>query len=525
MTDAPMYPSASPRASGWSHRILIAALAGIFFLTLYPFRFSFAPHSAGGTFLYVLDSGEENKGLFAAFLNVLLFVPCGIGFAELLRDRSKSWVATLGLTLAAATVLSYTIEVVQAYIPFRDSGWEDIITNSTGALVGSLLFELCGTAVLRVLSACERALVAFLTLPRTVIILLAYFGLWFTICIPFQKETRLSNWSPDALLVVGNGASGRLASAWKGEVFQLELWDHALPSALARKLTSGKAAEAIGPVSLAAYEFSDSSRFQDQRHLLPELSWAPSAPARSDSEPIAFDGKSWLVSRGPVSAFVNDVQKTRQFSVRVLCKPAAVDRIRGRIVSISQVSGPVNLEIRQEDSKLVFWFRNPLSVRQSRLTWTLSGVFARKQPRDILFSYDGSNLSLYIDGREERRTYRLGPATALAQLIRHMQTVELEGYQYILYALVFVPGGCVLGLAWRNRVAPAIGWYLLIVNGLLAPAVFLEIVLAQTSGRATSLGNIALAALLALGGSLWVNADGGAPYRSSNSNTRNLAGE
>jgi VanZ family protein len=523
MTDAPMYSNASPAASGWSNRILIAAVAGILFLTLYPFRFTFPWHPADHVFPYFLPGKGKAAGLPDAFLNVLLFVPFGFGLAEKLRERGKSWAATLGLTLAAGALLSYAIEFLQIYIPARDSGWEDVLTNSTGSTFGFLLFELCGAAVLRFLSACERTLAMFLTLRRAPLILLAYFALWFAISIPLQKESRLSNWSSDALLVVGNAASGRLVSAWKGEIFRLEFWDHALPREFARRLTSGGPRDAFDTTSLAAYEFSGSAPFRDQGHLLPDLSWVPRAPDLTDSKAVALDGKSWLVSRGPVSALLGDFQKTRQFSIRVLCKPAQVDGIDARIVSLSRTSEPANLEIRQEGANLVFWFRNPLSVKRSRLAWYVSDVFAVQRPRDILFSYDGSNLSLYIDGREERRTYRLSPGTGLAQMVHRIKSSELEGYRDIFYALVFFPAGCLLGYAWRNLIAQPVGRLLFVVFGFLAPAVLLEIVLARVSGRSMSLESIVLAALLTVGGSLWVDADPAALDTSWNSSTRNLA--
>jgi hypothetical protein len=518
MTDAPTNSIDSPIASGWSHRILIAAIAGIFFLTLYPFRFSVARHWAGSVFPYVLASRGKDAGLLDAFLNVLLFVPFGFGLAESLRDRGKSWVATLGLTLAAGALLSYSIEFVQAYTPFRDSGWEDILTNSAGAVVGVLFFELCGRSVLRTLSAGERALATFLTLPRAAVVLFAYFAVWFAISIPLQKESQMTNWSPDALLVVGNAASGRLGSAWKGEILRLQIWDRALPRKSIQGLASRGSSKIVEPVPLAEYEFSGLSPFRDERHFLPDLSWTPSAPILSAPEGTVLDGKSWLVSHGSVSALVKDFQRTQQFSVRIVCKPAEVDGGTGRIVSISRIPEPVNLEVRQDDSTLVFWLRSPLSIKRFKLAWRISNVFTNTHPRDILFSYDGSNLSLYVDGKEER-AYRLGPGTVLAQLIRRIKPSELEGYHYIFYALVFLPAGCLLGLAWRNLVAQPISRYLFIVFGILPPALMLEIILVRSTGSAISLGNVVLGSLLGLAGSLWINAESGAFSRLTDSST------
>ena len=109
----------------------------------------------------------------------------------------------------------------------------------------------------------------------------------------------------------------------------------------------------------------------------------------------------------------------------------------GRIISISQASGLSDLALRQEDGKLVFWFRTPLSANHALLAWVIPGVFIAGRTRDILYTYDGSNLSLFLDGKEEPLTYRLGPGTALAKSVRLVKPAELEGYNYIYYILVF----------------------------------------------------------------------------------------
>ena len=64
-------------------------------------------------------------------------------------------------------------------------------------------------------------------------------------------------------------------------------------------------------------------------------------------------------------------------------------------------------------------------------------------------SYDGSNLVVYIDGKRDPRRYEFTPGVPLAQIIRHIKVNELEGYTYIYYALVFIPGGVLLGLDYK----------------------------------------------------------------------------
>lgn len=503
---------------GWPNRILILAIAGIIFLTLYPFRFTLDRYLLYGASPFFLGGSGKAYGPLDALLNVLLFVPFGFGLAGKFRERGKSRMAALVLTLAAGALFSYSIEFLQFFIPERDSGWNDVVTNSTGTLVGCLAFQSCGLAVFRLLNGWERAIAAFATVRNTAIVLLLYFALCFAVSGRLQEETALSNWNLDALLVVGNSASGRSASAWRRKVYQLEFWDRALPDEAGRSLTSAGTAGLLDASALAEYDFSGSPPIQDQHHNLPDLELEPKASASTGSKAILSGGTPWLATGSPVSAMAMDFQNTRQFSVLVRCQPAGVDEARARILSISQVSGLANMEILQEYTDLVFWFRNPLSVKRSALAWNIPKVFAAMHPRDILFSYDGSNLSLFIDGEKYRRTFDLGPGAALASTIRRIKTAELDDYKYIFYALVFFPAGCLLGLTWRKMPAQPFGRFLLVLLGFLLPSVLFEIVLVSIGGQRISLGNIWLAVLIVCMGSLWINAGDvlRAPARSSN---------
>ncbi|HXR18022.1 MAG TPA: VanZ family protein [Terriglobales bacterium] len=488
----------------WSNRILILAIVGILFLTLYPFRFAFNRHVLATASSFLLE-GSGKSGRLDDFLNVLLFLPFGFGLAGKIREQGKSRMAALALTFAAGALFSYSIEFLQYFIPERDSGWEDVVTNSTGAVVGCLTFQYCGLAVLRLLNGWERAVGAFATVRKTAIVLLLYFGAWFAVSARLQQETALSDWSSDALLVVGNAASGQGASSWKGKVHELEFWDRAIPDDAARKLTLAGVPGPLDATALAAYDFSGSPPFQDERHFLPALSWTGKAPESIDSNAAVFERDSWLTSGNAVSSLVEDFRTTGQFAVRIVCEPTDVQGTEARILSISKVSGPANLELRQQDSDLVFWFRTPLTIQRARMSWVISDVFDAKQARDILFSYDGSNLSLFMNGKKRRRTYELGPGAALARLVRRIKPAELEGYEYIFYALVFAPAGCLLGFTWRKMRAQRLGRVALVALGFILPSVLFEIMLFRVGGRAISLGSIGFGILVVCAGSLWIN--------------------
>jgi len=497
--------SAAVLGRAWSNRILLLATAGILFLTLYPFRFDFHAAVAGGGSPFLLGRSEKTPGLFDVFLNVLLFIPFGFGLAARLRECGKSRAFTFALALATGALFSYGIEFLQIYVPPRDSGWEDIFTNTSGSVTGFALYEILGRPLLDWMSNCEHWLEPQLAPWRTFIVLLIYFALWFPASFHLQKTTRLSDWRSDALLIVGNDASGKFP--WKGTVNAMQIWDLALRGEVAQHLSAGQATDNADPGLLVDYDFSAGPPFRNQRQISSELTWFPGAPATSASGLLLLDGASWLTSRVPVPDLIGNLGKTNQFTLRVQCTPAQGTGGDGRIISISQPSGFPDLTLRQEDSSLTFWFRNPLSANHSILAWVVPGVFAAGRTRDILYTYDGSNLALFIDGKEQPQTYRLGPGTALAKTVRFVKPAELEGYNYIYYILVFLLPGAILGLAARTFPRRRIAAFLWLASGFLIPAISLEWLLVSTSGRSFCSDNLGLSVLVALAGSLWINFD------------------
>src|ERR1700734_104777 len=128
----------SPRLTSYpcSTRLLILSVAGILFLTLYPFRFDFTRTTHNGLLPVCLDGWGKDAGTFDGLLNVLLFIPFGFGLAAMLRRRGKSLLSCIGLCFLCGALLSYMVEVTQLFVPSRDSGWDDVFTNSSGSLVG-----------------------------------------------------------------------------------------------------------------------------------------------------------------------------------------------------------------------------------------------------------------------------------------------------------------------------------------------------------------------------------------------------
>ncbi len=493
-------------APGLSNRIFLLALAGILFLTLFPFRFTLPGKLLPGSSPFLLGTGEKSDSALDVFLNVLLFVPLGFGLSERLREKGWSWKRALFVTWIAGAFISYTIEFLQIYIPTRDSGWEDVVTNGLGAALGSALFAVCGARMVGYAVELDRLLRSWLTMRRAIVLLSIYFALCFAVSALLQKKTRLDNWSPRSYLYVAGDPQIPAAPAWTGTISALDLWNLAVPDDAARALTRDEAPVGAQRGLLASYDFSASDSMHDQVGIIPDLIWLPRPPDLSEGRGLAFGGRSWLASNAPIANAIHAFQHTNQFSLLIACTPATSTADQ-RIVSIAQPSGAADLLLRQENTDLVFWFRNPLSVGHAQLTWTITDIFLAGQPRRILLSYDGSKLALYVDGRHDPHMYILGPGARLAELIRRIKPAELEGYNYAYDALIFFPAGALLGIViTRIRNREVLGFLGVVALFLLPPWIFDE-VLAILTRRPVSFQTMALCLVLAIAGSLWINSD------------------
>ena len=489
----------------WSNRILLLSLIGIVYLTLFPFRFSFAPTLEFHRYPFLLGMTGKHQSHVDVFLNVLLFVPFGFGLCAKLCKRGTGRWASFLLALGIGAATSYMVEFLQFYIPARDSGWNDVVTNSAGSVVGFLLFEFCGDASLNDLSKLENSFTAWFTPGRAALLIGAYFALWFGISVRLQRDTRLTDWDRQYNLFVGNDATGR--NPWKGQVLVLQFWSRALSAPTIRGLAGRDPAQGAASGLLGSYDFTGPPPIRAQGDALPPLGQAPEQPQWASARASELDGRSWLRTQNAPESLTAAIQKTGQFTIHVVCAPSAIENANGRIVSLSEPADYSNFQMWQEGANLRFWFRNPVTEMRSALVWTVRDVFEAGKVRDIVATYDGSDASLYLDGNPVPRSYRLSPGASLLLRRISIKTADLQACVIVYDTLVFLPAGLLIGVAIRKSAGKKISGVWMVVLGGVLPAVLLEILLIWVSGRRIWVGNIALSLVFDLAGILLINAD------------------
>jgi VanZ like protein len=498
-------PRHQPACAAWANRILILSLIGIAYLTLFPFQFHPGAFRAiHGNPFFLGDSGKE---YFTRdfFLNVLLFVPFGFGVSAQVGKRGGSLVKAFLWSLTLGAFVSYAVEFLQLYIPLRDSGWEDVFSNTTGSVVGFMLFGLLGGPLLAGLSEWEDWLTARFSPRLTAALLGVYFAAGFGVSAYLQNQTRLSNWDANCPLFLGNDASGK--APWAGRVSLLQIWNRALPEATVRRLAAHERIADQGASLLASYDLRGPAPFADQNHVLPPLSWTPKQTPAPDSDAGRLSPKAWLGTTIPAENLTQEIRRTNKFTIRVICLPDAIERGTGRIVSLSRSADNVNFHLRQRGADLVFYFRDPLTEARSVLAWPIPAVFQADKTKDIVAVYDGSDAFVYVDGIPAPQDYRLGPGASLFHSFGFVQTTELQGYVILYYTLLFLPAGVLAGLGLRNCRTHGAASLWLLGLGWALPAVLCEGLLIFQTGRRFWPDNVALALVFELAGMLLINSD------------------
>jgi glycopeptide antibiotics resistance protein len=73
-------------------------------------------------------------------INLFGFIPFGFLLSESLNRRHWSMKSAMFLSVMLGFIISLTIEILQAYLPTRDSSMSDLIANTVGSGIGSIAY-------------------------------------------------------------------------------------------------------------------------------------------------------------------------------------------------------------------------------------------------------------------------------------------------------------------------------------------------------------------------------------------------
>ena len=146
---------------GW---ITLAVVAIILYGSFYPFHFE---DRSGSPLDALLASSHMRDSRSDILANVLLYIPLGLFALQLFRRRGAANIAVVSLI---GMTISVGVELIQFYVPGRQTSFADVCSNSLGTFLGACASSLFGSLLaLDYLRPVRKH-------PSTALILVCWFG-------------------------------------------------------------------------------------------------------------------------------------------------------------------------------------------------------------------------------------------------------------------------------------------------------------------------------------------------------------
>ncbi len=466
--------------------ILIGSLVLVPFLTLFPFNFYF-PNNFSLEYIY--KSFQHESYFRDFFANIIFFIPFGFSLTYLLPRQKLTAVGTFIAVLLASFALSFTVEILQVFIPSRSSTLTDISSNSFGGIVGYLGFYLFS-----LLRAIALKQFHFLSLKAFTAFFLGYTILALMISLPVPHLSNLAGWDSNFPLILGNEATGN--RPWQGYLGEVHIADRAISRAEVAKVFSRQnPSDELKNSLVASYQLRDGTResFGDRTGYLPDLSWQGKVTKFPQSNPVFVSGNRWLATEQPAAAAIEQIRKTSQFTIITTVATADTNQSGpARIISLSGSPYQRNFTLAQEGADLVLRMRTPITGKNGSIPeLVVPDVFKDFQWHQLIITYANSLLQIYVDKLTNLHYLELTPKFLIANYLLPMTTYNLDIFSRVLYyAIIFVPLGLFLGIINFIIRGKLFVRLLFIISGSLLPALLLEGILASGTGRSMSWKNL-----------------------------------
>jgi glycopeptide antibiotics resistance protein len=453
--------------------LLAVGVLLVLLVTLYPFSFSDPGRIAR---FHRYFQGLEFNGFFEPLANILLFVPIGLGISRWIKDRAGA----LFIVLAVGAGFSLFVEILQVSMPSRTPSAADVLMNSIGAYMG-LLWHRRGYKNARPLVSWQGALAGFVCYAAVLFSLSVYFT-------PVERFWDLSNWDAGFPLLIGNEATGN--RQWYGLVSDVFLMDRVLSREEAIAALEDREAF-VNRNRLLGYYSLKHGNYSDREGNLPELAWIPGKPSAELPEGALPGDYGWLRTGEPVNNVTQAISRSSAFTIGATISAAYLDQEGpARILTISQSPYEYNLTIGQQGGSLVFRLKTPFMDRGgNEVAFHVPSFFTEFGTRQIIFSYNGSALVLYVDGTTDVYTASITPE---AQLVWALSPGEIlinitrdtgAYYRFYYYAIIFIPLGVLLGMAVLKYGSPFRTQSAFLAAGVAIPPALLQILLSIAGER------------------------------------------
>jgi len=459
--------------------LVIASIIIVAIATLYPFNFSIPQNFSIST---ILTSFDNTSFFNDQINNLLLFMPLGFGIASILqRNKVKAFLQIILVIIAGAS-LSFSVELLQSFLPSRSPTPADILNNSIGAFVGLGCFYLYDSrSFSNIIDSIENSYFGNSN-KKIIILFTGYILLTFAIGMSWQNNISLREWNANFPLILGNETTGN--RPWQGYISQISFIDEVVSNNQVKLiLTNQNYLFKNQNLLIANYDLNGNNNYRDKAGKLPDLLWQGELPKleNMDTEKgIVLTPNSWLKS-SESAKFVNQkIGETSEFTIITTIASANSNQTGpARIISLSGDSLHRNLTIGQEKQDLQLRLRTPITGQNgSDINISVPKVFSDTNNHRIVITYSKGIINVYVDKYDN--VYKFN----LLELLPNNQKI-------FSYAVTFLPLGLCLALlsiiAKRkfnlNRI--------ILVIGILFPSLIVESILIHLNGKSLSFINLA----------------------------------
>lgn len=486
----------------------------IFVITLLPFNF-YVPENI--TFEYIINQFGKYSQFSDILANLLLFLPFGLGWAALMEKNRLRRTEAIIIIFILSFILSSTVEFLQVFLPFRAPTSVDIITNTISGVLGGVCFHLARLTLAHtspsILSALGRIIKKGFSIKTLTACLIGYILAVSFLLFSSQNATKLSNWNVNFPLVIGNEFTGD--RAWNGKISQVCFMNQsASPEQVTELLAKPDSCKAVSESLIGSYQLTQvQEKYPDQSNNLPDLQWNVTPEEQSNEAGISVSKEHWLKTSEPATELTQKIKETSQFTLSTRVATANLNQTGGpaRIISLSQDAGSRNLTLAQEGSDLLLRLRTPFTGKNGmKPEIHFFEVFSDRKPHQIVLTYDGTKLQVYLDEPQQVQTIKLTSEAALFwstfSILAEKMPINSKHnlfYQIVYQAAIFVPIGILLALISVVCRGQVLFHLILIFGGIILPGLLIEGIVASGNSGAWSLTNlsvgIAIAFLTGLG--------------------------
>ncbi|NES02803.1 MAG: VanZ family protein [Okeania sp. SIO2F4] len=391
----------------------------IIILTLFPYDFFIQETLSQFSYDFLFKRTERPDNLKDLILNILLFIPFGFGCTAFLTQVLNIKIVTVTkLVIAVSFILSFTIEILQLFIPTRNPTYVDLLMNTLGGVTGFLLFYFFRKYISKIFLQVTTISEKILSIPVLSFLIIIYIVLASAFNLKFLeaiKTWNLSNWDLDYRLVLGNEITED--RPWNGNISQICIANRKISELEINQILKDENCDGIENNLITAYQFTPTNKnyFADRQGNSPNLLGKKQQLNYPNQDSVQLGESNWLHTEKPVTLLNQKIRDSSQFTLFIKYATLSLNQTGpSRIISISKNPYNRNLTLGQWNNNLSIRIRNLITKKNgTRPEFSVAKFFTDTEYHNLIITYSINNFSVYLDELSNKQRINFSPQTTL----------------------------------------------------------------------------------------------------------------